>query len=225
MRVIIAGAGNVGTFLASDLSAKRHQVLVIEQTKEKVERGKITVPWATFLHGDGCEPWVLEQAEANRSDVVIAATGDDEDNLVISLLAKQEFAVPRVIARVNHPQNEWMFTETWGVDVAMSQAHVLASLAEEAVSIGDIVKLFKLQRGAVSLIELTLPASAPIIGKHVYDLRLPTDCSLVAIVRDGHVVVPDPETPFAAGDEVLAIATLDAEQEFRDAVLGNEDAR
>lgn len=220
MRVVIAGAGNVGTFLASDLTARRHQVVVIDQRKESVEKAKARVPWATYLHGDSCEPWVLEEAEAARADVVIAATGDDEDNLVISLLAKQEFAVPRVIARVNHPKNEWLFTETWGVDVAMSQAHVLASLAEEAVSVGDLVKLFRMSQGRVNLVELTLPKDSPMIGKHVYDLRLPHDCSLVAIIRDGHVIIPEPETPLAGGDEVLAIASTEVEEQFRLALSG-----
>ncbi|MFP5225007.1 MAG: potassium channel family protein [Actinomycetota bacterium] len=220
MRVVIAGAGNVGTFLASDLSAKRHQIIVIDQRREQVERGQQLVPWATFMHGDACEPWVLEQAEAARADVVVAATGDDEDNLVISLLAKQEFTVPRVIARVNHPMNEWLFTDTWGVDVAMSQAHILASLAEEAVSVGDLVRLFRLEDGRVSLVELTLPDDAEAVGKHVYDLRLPHDCALVAIIRDGHVVIAEPETPLAGGDELLAIATEDAQEGFKGAVLG-----
>ena len=215
MRVIIAGAGNVGTFLASDLSARRHQVIVIEQRRPIVEKAKVRVPWATFLHGDACEPWVLDQAEVDRADVMIAATGDDEDNLVISLLAKQEFTVPRVIARINHPRNEWLFGSTWGIDVAMSQAHVLASLAEEAVSVGDLVKLFRMEQGRVNLVELTLPAQAPVVGRHVYDLRLPHDCALVAIIRDGHVVIPEPETPFAAGDEVVAIATTESEEAFR----------
>lgn len=220
MRVVIAGAGNVGLFLARDLSAKRHQVIVIDQRFKMVEKGKQQVPWATFIHGDACEPWVLEQAEAARADVVVAATGDDEDNLVISLLAKQEFTVPRVISRVNHPLNEWLFTETWGVDVAMSQAHVLASLAEEAVSVGDLVKLFRLEDGRVNLVEVKLPPDAYAVGKHVFDLRFPHDCALVAIIRDGHVVIAEPETPITAGDELLAIASSDAEEGFRTAVLG-----
>ena len=115
MRVVIAGAGNVGSYLASDLTERRHQVVVIEQLSELASRAKNQIPGATVIHGDACEPWVLERAEAARADVVVAATGDDEDNLVISLLAKQEFAVPRVIARVNHPKNQWLFNEAWGV--------------------------------------------------------------------------------------------------------------
>jgi trk system potassium uptake protein len=221
MRIVIVGAGDVGTYLASDLSARRHQVVVIEVKAEVVAEGKHAVPGAVFFHGDGCEPWVLERAEAARADVVVAATGDDEDNVVISLLAKQEFQVPRVVARVNHPKNEWLFNSTWGVDVAMSPPHILASLIEEAVAVGDLVKLFQLEHGRVSLIEVTLPQDSPLAGKHVYDLRLPHDCTLVAIVRDGHVIIPEPETPIAAGDEIMAIATVEAEEPFRRSLMGD----
>lgn len=215
MRIVIAGGGNVGTFLASDLTSRHHQVVLIEQEGTIAARAKSSLPSATIVHGDACEPWVLERAELARADVLVAATGDDEDNLVISLLGKQEFAVPRTVARVNHPKNEWMFNATWGVDLAMSQAHILTSLVEEAVSVGDLVKLFQLERGRVNLIELTLAEGSPVVGKHVYDLRMPHDCALVAIVRDGHVIIPEPETPLAAGDEIMAIATVEAEDGFR----------
>src|SRR5687768_84593 len=110
MRVVVAGAGNVGFFLADDLSSRHHQVVLIDQTGEVAQRAKAALPAATVIHGDACEPWVLERAELGRADVLVAATGDDEDNLVISLLGKQEFAVPRVVARANHPKNEWLFT-------------------------------------------------------------------------------------------------------------------
>src|SRR5437762_8374974 len=103
----------------------------------------------TIVLGDACEPYVLEETKLGQADVIVAATGDDEDNLVISLLSKQEFAVPRVLARVNYPSNEWMFTEQWGVDVAVSPPHILTSLVEEAVTVGDLVRLMRLERGAV----------------------------------------------------------------------------
>ncbi|HEX9775546.1 MAG TPA: TrkA family potassium uptake protein [Actinomycetota bacterium] len=221
MRVVIAGAGNVGVFLARDLSSRHHQVVLIDQVASVADRAKAGLPAATVIHGDACEPWVLERAELARADVMVAATGDDEDNLVISLLAKQEFAVPRVVARANHPLNEWLFTETWGVDVAMSPSHILASLVEEAVSVGDLVKLFRLEHGRVALVEMTLPEDSPVAGRHVYDLRLPHDASLVALVRDGHVIIPEPETPLVAGDEVLAIATTEAEEAFRQSLTAD----
>ena len=220
MRVVIAGAGNVGSYLASDLTERRHEVVVIEQQAELASRAKNQIPGASVIQGDACEPWVLERAEAARANVVVSATGDDEDNLVISLLAKQEFAVPRVIARVNHPKNQWLFTESWGVDVAMSPPHILGALIEEAVSVGDLVKLFRLEHGRVALVEVTLPGDSPVVGKHIYDLRLPHDCALVAVIRDGHVIIPEPETPLTAGDEVLAIATTETEDMFRRTITG-----
>jgi len=222
MRIVIAGAGNVGMYLARDLSTRHHQVVLIEQTGDIAHKAKSALPSSTVIHGDACEPWVLERAELARSDVLVAATGDDEDNLVISLLGKQEFAVPRVIARANHPANHWMFNESWGVDVAMSPSHILASLIEEAVSVGDLVKLFRLEHGRVELVELTLPEGSPVAGRHVYDLRLPHDVALVAIVRDGHVVIPEPETPLAAGDEVMAICTNEAIETFRRSLTGTD---
>jgi trk system potassium uptake protein len=219
MKVIVAGAGNLGYFLATDLNGRGHDVIMIEQDKEIVQRGQKEVP-VTWIHGDGCEPWVLEKAEVQAADVLVAATGDDEDNLVISLLAKQEFAVPRVVARVNHPKNAWMFDETWGVDVSVSPPHIMASLVEEAVSIGDLVTILPLEGGHVTLVELTLPPDSPNVGKHIYDLRLPHDATIVAVVRDGHVVIAEPETPLLAGDEIMALSTREAAQAFQQAVLG-----
>src|SRR5919106_3866926 len=200
MRVVVAGAGNVGKYLASDLTERGHDVTVIEQDAEVYQRSKARVD-ANWIHGDACEPWVLDKADLARADVLVAATGDDEDNLVISLLGKQEFAVPRVVARVNHPKNQWLFDESWGVDISMSPPHILTSLVEEAVTVGGLVELLSLEHGKVRLVELTLSPDSPLTGKHIYDFRLPHDSSLTAVVRDGHVIIPEPETPLVAGDE------------------------
>jgi trk system potassium uptake protein TrkA len=219
MRVIVTGAGNVGRHLALDLCGHGHQVTLIEQDTEAATRARAEVPvQVTVLLGDACEPYVLEQAALASADVIVAATGDDEDNLVTALLAKQEFAVPRVVARVNHPQNEWMFTEQWGVDAAVSPPHILTALVEEAVTVGDVVRLLKLERGRVSLVELVLMEDSKAVGKPLYELRLPLDSSVVAIIRDGHVVIPQPETVLSAGDELLAIATPEVEDELRSAL-------
>src|SRR5207302_117112 len=191
-------------------------VTLIEQDTAAATRARHELPEEVLvLLGDACEPYVLEEAKLGEADVIVAATGDDEDNLVISLLAKQEFAVPRVLARVNHPENEWMFTEQWGVDTAVSPPHILTSLVEEAVSVGDLVRLLKLERGKVSLVELTLEGDSQVVGHPMYELRLPLDSAIVAIVREEHVVIPQPETVLAAGDEVLAIATPEVEEELR----------
>ena len=220
MRVVISGAGAVGRYLASDLAARGHDVLVIEQDPATLEVAKEWAPDVDFLLGDACEPWVLDKAELKAADAVVAATGDDEDNLVTSLLAKQEFAVPRVLARVNHPRNEWMFSEQWGVDVAVSVPHLLTALVEEAVTVGDLVRILRLEGGRVGLVELTIPDTWPNAGRPLYELRLPPDSAIVAVLREGHVVIPMPETVITPGDEVLALAAGEAEATLRSAIMG-----
>ena len=219
MQVVIAGAGKMGRHLAHDLAQRGHEVTLIEQETKPAGRAKQELPESVnVLLGDACEPYVLEEAKLGQADVIIAATGDDEDNLVISLLSKQEFAVPRVLARVNYPENEWMFTEQWGVDTAVSPPHMLAALVEEAVSVGDLVRLMKLERGKVALVELTLRENSRVAGRPMYEMRLPLDSAIVAIVRDEHVVIPQPETVLAAGDEIMAIARPEAEDDLRQAL-------
>jgi trk system potassium uptake protein TrkA len=219
MRVAVAGAGNVGIYVAGDLRSKGHEVTLIEQNRDHAEmlKEEVDVNWVV---GDACELAVLDEAVLSSCDVVVAATGDDEDNLVVSLLAKQEFAVPRVVARVNHPDNAWLFTESWGVDVAVSTPHMLTSLVEEAVSVGDIVRLFQLEQGKVALLEVTLDEGSPANGKTLRELNMPPDCTLVAIVRDRHVITPRGETPLEVGDEVLALAGAEAESDLRRALTG-----
>jgi len=223
MRVVVTGGGAIGRHVAGDLSTRGHDVTLIEQDKQTVEDLREEIPEVTIMLGDACEPWVLDEAELARADVVVAATGDDEDNLVTSLLAKQEFAVPRVLARVNHPKNEWLFTEQWGVDAAVSPPHILTAMVEEAVTVGDLVRLIRLEGGRISIVEMTLPDRSPSVGRPLYELRLPPDSAVVAILRDGHVVIPQPETVFAPRDEVVALCSPGSESGLRAAVVG-EDA-
>ncbi|HYO60516.1 MAG TPA: TrkA family potassium uptake protein [Actinomycetota bacterium] len=220
IRIAIAGAGNVGSYVASDLKRKGHDIVMIEQNQEVIDVIKVDLD-VNWVNGDACELHTLDAAVLSSCEVVVAATGDDEDNLVISLLAKQEFAVPRVVARVNHPDNEWLFTESWGVDVAVSTPHLLASLVEEAVSVGDLVRLLNLEQGKVALLEVTLAPASPAVGKTVGDLKMPPDCTLVAVVRERHVIAPKPETPLQAGDEVLALASPAAEADLTRALAGD----
>ncbi|GIU97893.1 MAG: potassium transporter TrkA [Actinomycetota bacterium] len=222
MRVVVTGGGAVGRHLAADLAARGHDVTLIEQERRVVDALRAEIAGVRIVQGDACEPWVLEEAELASADVVVAATGDDEDNLVTSLLAKTEFAVPRVLARVNHPKNEWLFTEQWGVDQAVSPPHILTAMVEEAVTTGDLVRLLRLEGGQVSIVEMTLAGGSPSLGRPLYELRLPPDSAVVAILRDGHVVIPQPETVLAAGDEVVALAAPDSEQQLRDALVGSE---
>jgi trk system potassium uptake protein TrkA len=220
VRVVISGAGAVGRHLAGDLAKRGHSVTLIEQNPDVLETAKDWAPDVDHQIGDACEPWVLEKVRMDTADVVVAATGDDEDNLVTSLLAKQEFGVPRVLARVNHPSNEWLFTEQWGVDAAVSPPHILTAMVEEEVTVGDLVRLLPLERGGIAIVELTIPGDSETAGRPLYELRLPQDATIVAIIREGHVVIPQPETAIAAGDEIVALSAPDTEGSLRAAVMG-----
>jgi trk system potassium uptake protein len=220
VRVAIAGAGNVGQFIAADLLAAGHQVTMIEKDPAVVEAARPGLEDAEWFPFDACEVLSLVMAGLAHADVVVAATGDDEDNLVISLLAKQEFAVPRVVARVNNPKNHDLFTEAWGVDVAVSTPHILRSLVEEAVTVGSMVRVMQFEQGHVSLHSVTLAEESPSVGRTLRDLALPVDAAAVAVVREGHVVVPKEETVFAGGDEVLVVAAEGSESYVREVLVG-----
>jgi trk system potassium uptake protein len=221
MRVAIAGAGNVGLFIANDLHATGHEVQLIEQNPAVVDRAVADEGVEWFI-ADACEVSSLKEAGLERCDVVVAATGDDEDNLVISLLAKQEFAVPRVIARVNHPKNEWMFNENWGVDLSVSTPHLITALVEEAVSVGRLVRILQFERGQARLVEVTLAENAPVVDRALKDIDMPRDATVVAVVRGEHVVMPRGDTIFETGDEVLAMVTPDSEENVRGILTGEE---
>jgi trk system potassium uptake protein len=213
MRVSIAGAGAIGRSVALELLAYGHKVLLIENHVGNFE--PLTVPDADWLLADACELRSLEEAGMERCDVVIAATGDDKVNLTTSLLSKTEFGVSRVVARVNDARNEWLFNEAWGVDVAVSTPRVLAALVEEAVSVGDLVRLMTFRQGEANLVELTLAPDAPHVGHALREVVLPRDAALVAILRGGRVIVPTPDDPLEAGDELLFVASQDVEAEIR----------
>jgi trk system potassium uptake protein TrkA len=223
VRVVITGAGAVGRHLASDLAGRGHAVTLIDQNPEVLETAREWAPDVDHQLGDACEPWVLEKADLGTADAVVAVTGDDEDNLVTSLLAKQEFGVPRVLARVNHPNNEWLFTEQWGVDASVSPPHLLTAMVEEEVSVGDLVRLLPLERGKISIVEMTVPDDSPTAGRPLYELRLPPDSAIVAIIREDHVVIPQPETVITGGDEVLALSAPESETALRIAILGEKE--
>ena len=219
MKVAIAGAGNVGTFIASDLKGAGHDVLLLEKDRDLVARLRPTIDVDWFI-ADACEVNSLHEAGLGDVDVMVAATGDDEDNLVISLLAKQEFAVPRVVARVNHPKNEWLFNETWGVDVSVSTPHLLTALVEEAVSVGSLVRLLQFEGGEARLVEVTLADTSPAADRPIMELGVPRDATIVAVVREGHVIVPRGDTVVEAGDEVLVLVTTESEEVVKEILIG-----
>lgn len=216
MRVAIAGAGAVGRSIAQELVAGGHQVMLIERESKQFDPP--VVEQAEWVLADACELSSREEAGLETCDVVIAATGDDKVNVVVSLLAKTEFAVKRVVARVNDPRNEWLFTESWGVDVAVSTPRILAAMVEEAVSIGGLVQLFTLRQGQANLVEITLPEDTPLAGRGARSITLPQDSALVAILRGGRVIVPTEDDTMEPGDELLFVASAEVEPAIREAV-------
>ena len=219
MKIAIAGAGNAGRAIARELIANGHQVLLIDKNPKALKME--SVPNAEWLLADACEIATLDKASLDQCQVMVAATGDDKVNLVSSLLAKTEYGVPRVVARVNHPKNEWLFNSSWGVDVAVSTPRIIAALVEEAVSVGDVVRLFSIKSGEANLVEITLPDNSICIGKSVEEIELPKDASLAAIIRDGHVIAPSPHDLFSAGDELIFVASAEAEEKIKGCFIAN----
>jgi trk system potassium uptake protein TrkA len=209
MRVAIAGAGAVGRSVALELIENGHSVLLIDKESRSIRPD--LVPDAQWLLADACEMSALTEAQLETCDVVIAATGDDKANLVTALLAKTEFSVPRTVGRVNHPSNEWLFSESWGIDVSVSTPRLMAALVEEAVTVGDLVRLFTFRQSNSNLVELTMPEDSPLIGRNLTDVTWPPDVVPVAILRDSSILTPDRECLLEAGDELLFVSAESSE--------------
>lgn len=221
MRVALIGAGSVGRSIAKELIHNGHDVLIIDRDAT-TERTSM-VPAAEWIIGDACEIDTLTAAQLETYDHAVCATGDDKVNLVVSFLARTEFSVPRTVARVNNPRNEWLFNDAWGVDVAVSTPRLMTALVEEAVSVGDIVRIFEFQHGEAHMVALTLPEASPYTGARVGDVPLPPDTSLVTLLRDGQPVTPGPDEAIEAGDELLFICPPEAEHQL--AVTLNPESR
>ncbi|MDP4014397.1 MAG: TrkA family potassium uptake protein [Candidatus Nanopelagicales bacterium] len=215
MRVAIAGAGNVGRSIARELIGNGHEALMIDHDPGAIGPAS-SVRGAEILQADACEITSLDEANLSSCQVVVAATGDDKVNLVVALLAKTEYGVPRVVARVNHPKNEWLFDASWGVDVAVSTPRMLSALVEEAVTVGDLVRLFSFRQGEANLVELTLPIDSEVVGTRVGDAAWPADTALVAIIRGPHVITPSPDDPLEAGDELLFVSNSAQERALQE---------
>ncbi|MGO4383895.1 potassium channel family protein [Specibacter sp. RAF43] len=213
MLVVIVGAGSVGSSIARELLSHNHEILLIDPKPEVI--GKSGLRGARWLVGDACEISTLREARLEEADVVVSATGDDKVNLVVSLLAKTEFGVGRTVGRVNNPKNDWMFDDSWGVDVAVNTPRLMTALVEEAVEIGDLVRLLTLQTGVASLVEFTVPGESHIIGRMVGSIDWPQDAALVAILRDEAPITPSPDDVVEAGDELFFVTTIPAEDELR----------
>ena len=220
MRIGIAGAGKVGRSVARELLSYGHKILLIEKDISNFEPH--TVPEADWLNADACELTSMEEAGIETCDVVIAATGDDKSNLVVGLLAKTEFAVPRVVARINDIGNDWLFNQAWGIDVAVSTPGAMVASIEGAIDIGHLVRLMGLREGRADLTKLTLPADNPLVGHRVDHLRLPSNTALVTVLRAGTVIRPQPHDVFEAGDEMVFVADSASDRSVRAAIYSHE---
>ena len=214
MNVMIVGGGKVGTYLANYLVSEGHFVRLIEIRNEEKARILIDLPENVIIWGSGTDPDVLETAGIRTMDVVAAVTGSDEVNLVVTNLARFEFAVPRTIVRINHPKNAWMFTESMGVDVALNQADIMAAMIAEEMSLGDMITLHKLRKGKFDLIEEKVAPSAIAIGKKLKELNLPSQCTIAAILRKGELLIPSDDLVFQPADEVIAIIAFDKKSQL-----------
>ncbi len=210
MRVVITGAGSVGRSIARELLSNGHQVLLVDKEPRAVQTQRVAA--AEWLLADACEISNLREAGLESCDVVVAATGDDKANLVVSLIAKTEFGVPRTVARVNNPKNEWMFDEAWGVDVAVSTPRLMTALVEEAVSVGDLVRIFQFQQGRATMVEMTLADDSPYAGTRVGDITWPPDSVLVGIIREDRPIAPSRDDALEAHDELLFLTVPESEQ-------------
>ncbi|MBL7131224.1 MAG: NAD-binding protein [Candidatus Omnitrophica bacterium] len=218
MYIIIVGGGQVGHFLAKHLVQDKHTVVLIEKDRELcnelAEESDVVV-----IYGDGCEPLILEEAKIDRADVVAAVTGADEDNLVICQIAKEKFKVRRTVARVNDPDNEYTFSEL-GVDIPIDATSIIAKIIEEEVSFTDFVNLMSFKRGKLAIVRVDLPEESPVINKELQKIVLPENSVLVSIIRGNDVIVPKGDTVLKAQDDIIALTTIENEQQLLNLLLG-----
>ncbi len=213
MYVIVVGAGRVGYYLAKALLQEGHEVLMMEKDRKTAERiaeelGEVVV------HADGCEIRSMKEAGMARANVVVAVTGDDEDNLVICQMAKGQFGVPRTIARVNDPKNEELFLEL-GIDQAVSSTRVIFNLIEQQIETGQVIPLAALKKGEIEVVEADITAESPVLGQRIGELDLPPNTLVISVIRDGHALMPHADTKLREGDSVIAMIKADMEKELR----------
>jgi trk system potassium uptake protein TrkA len=213
MKALIAGIGRLGTQIADALAGSGYELTLVECDDDRVAE-LATRPVGHLVPGDACEPAVLEEAGVRTADLVVAATGEDEDNLVISLLAKRQFAVARVAARINDPDNAWLFNEQWGVDIAVPAAAPLISLIEEASGAADTVSLLRLGKADVTLIETFITARSRTVGRGLGEIPLPAGTIVAAVVRRGTPMAADAACQLRAGDELLVVSSTADEHDI-----------
>lgn len=216
MFAIIVGGGRTGAYLAKNLIDDGHRVTILEKRKEIIEKTQKDVPSAKIINGDGADPEELELAGTAKADLLAAVTGDDEDNIVICQLAKFTYNVSKVVARVNNPKNEWLYSKAWGVDVAVSAVHIISTIIQEEATLGEIVTLLKLKKGEISLVEYSVSDTSKVIGSKIKDIKLPPETVLItAILREEKVIVPKGDTEIMVGDQILVLTSPKFEKQLK----------
>ena len=218
MYILIVGAGKVGYSLAQRLIQDNHSVALIEKDKSVCEEMTRQLD-ILVINGDGCSLAVLKEAGIERSDVVAAVTGDDEDNLIICQLAKERFSIGRTVGRVNDPKNEHIFFEL-GVDIPINATTIIAKIIEEEVSFSDFVNLLSFKRGKLAIVRVDLPEDAPVINQKLEDIQLPPDSVLVSILRGEEVIVPRGDTILESGDDIIALTMVGNESDLLEVLVG-----
>lgn len=218
MYIVIIGAGKVGYFLAKRLCVSKHTVVIIDKDKPLCEEIAKELD-ALVIHGDGCDPRILEEAGLERSNVIAAVTGDDEDNLIICQLAKEKFNVARTVGRVNNPSNEHTFSEL-GIDVPVDSTKIIAKIIEEEVSFSDFVNLMSFKRGKLAIVRVDLPDESPVINKPLQEISLPENSVLVSILRGEEVIIPKGNTVLLPGDDIIALTLVGNEPQLLNLLVG-----
>ncbi len=213
MYVIVVGAGKVGYYLTKQLLSEGHEVLLLEKDRQRQaalaeQMGEVVV------QGDGCEVRIMSEAGFARADVIVAVTGDDEDNLVICQMAKRKFQAPRTVARVNDPDNLMLFQKL-GIDTTVSSTQIIFNLLDQQIETGEIIPLAALKNGNIEIVAITVSERSPVLGKNVKDLPLPGDALIISVVRDQHALLPQGDIRFENEDTVIAMVVADEEPKLR----------
>src|SRR4029453_17507013 len=216
MNVLIAGGGRTGARLASLLLNQNYKVRLVENRRELLGYLHQELPTEVIYEGNPVDPTVLDAAGIREANDVAAVTSNDSSNLVICYLAKTQFEVPRTIARINNPNNAWLFNDIFHVNAALNAADVFAHLIQEEMSLGDMMTLFKIRRGRYSVIEEKVPAGAKAIGIPLKDMDLAEHCVIAAIIRDGTMTLPRGDSTLQAEDEIIAVASPEGAQRLAD---------
>jgi trk system potassium uptake protein len=216
MKVIIIGGGQVGTYLASLLLSNGHEIRIIENRETVYSRLEKELPEEILIFGNGSDPALLEKAGISSANVVAAVTGADEFNLVVSTLAKMEFGVPRVVARVNNPKNAWLFNSGMGVDVGVNQADLMAHFVVEEMNLNDMFTILKLNRGNYSIVQMQVQQNSKAVNQLLKDLSLPQGTLLMAIVRGESIIIPKGDTRVLSDDDILAFTDDESKEKLEE---------